>query len=32
MSCIADAFRTGERLVRLAPGATHEVAWGMTLA
>jgi aldose 1-epimerase len=32
MSCIADAFRTGERLVRLEPGATHEVTWGLTLA
>lgn len=31
MSCIADAFRTGERLVRLAPGATHDVRWGATL-
>jgi aldose 1-epimerase len=31
MSCIADAFRTGERLVRLAPGRTHEVTWGLTL-
>lgn len=31
MSCIADAFRTGERLVRLAPGATHEVTWGLAL-
>ena len=31
MSCIADAFRTGERLVRLEPGATHEVTWGMAL-
>lgn len=31
MSCIADAFRTGERLVRLEPGTTHEVTWGMTL-
>ncbi|QZN84702.1 aldose 1-epimerase family protein [Cellulomonas sp. C5510] len=31
MSCIADAFRTGERLVRLEPGASHEVTWGMTL-
>ena len=30
-SCIADAFRTGERLVRLAPGASHEVTWGITL-
>lgn len=31
MSCIADAFRTGERLVVLAPGQTHEVTWGATL-
>lgn len=31
MSCIADAFRTGERLVRLAPGASHEVTWGAAL-
>lgn len=31
MSCIADAFRTGERLVHLEPGETHEVTWGMTL-
>jgi aldose 1-epimerase len=31
MSCVADAFRTGERLVRLAPGASHEVVWGATL-
>lgn len=31
MSCIADAFRTGERLVRLEPGATHEVTWGAAL-
>ena len=31
MSCIADAFRTGERLVRLEPGASHEVTWGATL-
>jgi aldose 1-epimerase len=31
MSCIADAFRTGERLVRLQPGASHEVTWGATL-
>ncbi|MHA7134599.1 aldose 1-epimerase family protein [Oerskovia turbata] len=31
MSCVADAFRTGERLVRLAPGATHEATWGATL-
>lgn len=31
MSCIADAFRTGDRLVRLEPGASHEVTWGATL-
>lgn len=31
MSCIADAFRTGDRLVRLAPGQTHEVTWGAAL-
>ncbi|MBO1750880.1 aldose 1-epimerase family protein [Actinotalea sp. BY-33] len=31
MSCVADAFRTGDRLVRLEPGASHEVTWGATL-
>ncbi|WP_308439308.1 aldose 1-epimerase family protein [Cellulomonas chitinilytica] len=31
MTCIADAFRTGDRLVRLEPGETHEVRWGLTL-
>lgn len=31
-SCIADAFRTGDRLVHLAPGASHEVTWGLTLS
>ena len=31
MSCIADAFRTGERLVVIEPGRTHEVTWGATL-
>ncbi|SFK29340.1 aldose 1-epimerase family protein [Cellulomonas sp. KH9] len=31
MTCIADAFRTGDLLVELAPGATHEVRWGMSL-
>lgn len=31
MTCIADAFRTGERLVRLAPGAEHTVRWGIVL-
>lgn len=32
MSCIADAFRTGERLITLEPGDTHALAWGMRLA
>ncbi|QTE31328.1 aldose 1-epimerase family protein [Pengzhenrongella sicca] len=31
MSCIADAFRTGDRLIRLEPGASHEVTWGIAL-
>ncbi len=31
MSCIADAFRTGDRLVRLEPGTSHDVTWGMAL-
>ncbi|MDO8108619.1 aldose 1-epimerase family protein [Isoptericola sp. b441] len=31
MSCIADAFRTGDRLIRLEPGTSHEVTWGLTL-
>ncbi|RYV50152.1 aldose 1-epimerase family protein [Pengzhenrongella frigida] len=31
MSCIANAFRTGDRLVHLAPGAQHAVTWGATL-
>lgn len=31
MSCIADAFRTGERLVMLEPGAEHVATWGATL-
>lgn len=31
MSCIADALRTGERLVVLEPGDSHEVTWGATL-
>ncbi|MBO3095841.1 aldose 1-epimerase family protein [Cellulomonas dongxiuzhuiae] len=31
MTCIADAFRTGELLVELEPGASHEVRWGMSL-
>lgn len=31
MSCIADAFRTGERLVHLRAGESHAVTWGATL-
>lgn len=31
MSCIADAFRTGDRLVVLEPGDSHQVTWGATL-
>jgi aldose 1-epimerase len=31
MSCIADAFRTGDRLVHLRSGERHEVTWGATL-
>jgi aldose 1-epimerase len=31
MTCIANAFRTGDRLVHLEPGQTHEVVWGATL-
>ncbi|QAY68851.1 aldose 1-epimerase family protein [Xylanimonas protaetiae] len=31
MSCVADAFNTGERLVHLAPGDVHTVRWGATL-
>ncbi|PZR52095.1 aldose epimerase [Xylanimonas oleitrophica] len=31
MSCVADAFNTGERLVRLAPGESHQVRWGAAL-
>lgn len=31
MTCIADAFRTGERLTRLEPGAAHTVRWGLCL-
>lgn len=31
MTCVADAFVTGDRLVRLAPGETHTVRWGLTL-
>ncbi len=31
MSCIADAFRTGDDLVTLKPGESHTLAWGMAL-
>lgn len=31
MSCVADAFRTGELLVDLEPGASHAVRWGLAL-
>jgi len=31
MSCIADALRTGDDLVHLAPGETHALIWGLTL-
>lgn len=31
MSCVADAFRTGDDLVRLEPGDDHYVRWGLTL-
>lgn len=32
MTCVADAFRTGDDLIRLAPGAHHQVRWGITLS
>ena len=31
MSCVADAFNTGDCLVQLAPGQSHTVRWGATL-
>ena len=31
MSCIADAFRTGDMLVTLEPGESHALVWGMGL-
>ena len=31
MTCIADAFRTGDDLVHLAPGASHAMTWGLAL-
>lgn len=32
MTCVADAFRSGERLIRLEPGQSHTVFWGLTLS
>lgn len=32
MTCPANAFRTGEDLVRLEPGETHTAAWGIVPA
>ncbi len=31
MSCIADAFRTGDMLVTLEPGESHTLVWGLAL-
>lgn len=31
MTCVADAFRTRDDLVHLAPGASHTLTWGLTL-
>ncbi|HLS26707.1 MAG TPA: aldose epimerase, partial [Beutenbergiaceae bacterium] len=31
MSCVADAFNTGDDLVHLEPGGDHYVRWGLTL-
>jgi aldose 1-epimerase len=31
MSCPPNAFRSGEGLVRLAPGELHTGAWGITV-
>ena len=31
MSCVADAFRTGDDLVRLEPGQEHVLRWGLQL-
>jgi aldose 1-epimerase len=31
MTCYADAFRTGDRLVVLEPGDRHRATWGLTL-
>ncbi|WP_084103821.1 aldose 1-epimerase family protein [Demequina sp. NBRC 110056] len=29
MTCIADAFRTGDDLITIAPGGEHTLAWGI---
>ena len=31
MTCVANAFNTGDLLIRLAPGESHTVTWGATL-
>lgn len=31
MTCVADAFRTGENLIVLAPGESRELVWGLRL-
>lgn len=31
MTCIADAFRTGQDLITLQPGESHTVRWGLQL-
>ncbi len=31
MTCIADAFRTGDRLLVLEPGTSHTLSWGTRL-
>jgi aldose 1-epimerase len=31
MTCIADAFRTGENLITLEPGESRELTWGLRL-
>jgi len=31
MTCIADAFRTGQNLITLQPGCSHTVRWGLRL-
>jgi aldose 1-epimerase len=31
MTCVANAFNTGDLLIKLAPGETHSVTWGALL-